>query len=53
MVVCTKAVQWLATAAVFMELWYGIVSGWIPVNLTPALYQAILPVSVVKILSSF
>lgn len=44
MVVCTKLVQWLTIAAVFMEVWYGLVVGWIPVNISPQMYQVLLPV---------
>ena len=45
MVVCTKLVRWMAAAAVFLELWYAIVTGWLPISISPQVYQAILPVS--------
>ena len=45
MVVCTKLVQWLAFGAIFMEVWYGLLSGWFPVTLSPQLYEVLVPVS--------
>lgn len=45
MVVCTKLVRWMVVAAVFMELWYAAMTGWLPVTLSPQLYQALMPVS--------
>ena len=50
MVVCTKLVQWLTVAAVFMEIWYGLLNGWFPVELTPQLYEVIVPVSIKRVL---
>ena len=44
MVVCTKLVRWMAGAAVFMELWYAAMTGWLPVTISPQLYQALMPV---------
>ncbi|XP_011402585.1 PREDICTED: dolichol-phosphate mannosyltransferase subunit 3-like [Amphimedon queenslandica] len=50
MVVCTKLVQWLAIAAFFMELWYGLVVGWFPINISPQLYQVLLPMPLYAIM---
>lgn len=44
MVVCTKLVQWLTVIAVIMEVWYGLISGWMGVELPPPVSEALLPV---------
>jgi dolichyl-phosphate mannosyltransferase polypeptide 3 len=50
MVVCTKLIQWLTIAAVFMETWYVIISGWLPIQLSPQLYQVFLPMPLYAIM---
>ena len=45
MVVFNKLVKWLMAAAVFLEVWYGLLNGWIPVDLSPQMYQMLVPVS--------
>ena len=44
MVVCTKLVQWLAVIAVFMEVWYGLISGWMGIQLSTPVSEALIPV---------
>ena len=44
MVVCTKLVQWLAVIAVFMEVWYGLISGWMGIELSTPVFEALIPV---------
>lgn len=42
---CTKLVQWLVVIALFLETWYAVVTGWLPIKVSNELYSAILPVS--------
>lgn len=42
---CTKLVQWLAIVALFLETWYALVTGWLPINMSREMYTAVLPVS--------
>ena len=44
MVVCTKLVQWLTVIAVFMEVWYGLISGWMGIQLSTPVSEALIPV---------
>ena len=43
MVVCTKMVQWLAVIAVSMEVWYGLISGWMGIQLSRPVSEALIP----------
>ena len=47
MVVLTKLTKFLIAAAVFLEAWHALISGWLPITLSPQLYQAILPVRMI------
>ena len=46
MVVLTKLMKFFIFVALFLETWYAILSGWLPLELSPQIYQAILPVSI-------
>lgn len=50
MVVFTKLVKWLMAAAVFLEVWYGLLNGWIPVDLSPQMYQMLVPMPLYAIM---
>lgn len=43
---CTKLVQCLAIAALFLETWYALVTGWIPIKMSKEMYSALLPLPV-------
>ncbi|KAL5517354.1 hypothetical protein EMCRGX_G002890 [Ephydatia muelleri] len=43
---CTKLVQWLAIVALFLETWYALVTGWLPINMSREMYTAVLPLPV-------
>ena len=45
MAVCTKLVQWLAAGGLFLVLWYSLVAGLLPIQLSVEVYDVIVPVS--------
>lgn len=44
-VIFTKLMKLMIFLAVFLEIWYAVLSGWVPIELSPPMYQALLPVS--------
>jgi len=45
MAVCTKLVQWLTAGGLLLALWYSVVAGLLPIQLSVEIYDVIVPVS--------